>query len=115
MGKGDIVDENPIKAYNSHQCSTTSHQYSQTINLDNDTINLNRPELEGTQEVGRNNNSSAQLPQPLEIKQVHIGSSKNPNFDNVQDYSYGEAVAKIADLMQEYRPYSLPTAQKGGE
>ena len=81
--KGDIVGETPIKEDNSHQRIATSYQYSQTRNPNNDMINLSQPKLEGTQEVGRNSISSAQFPQPLEIKQVHIKSSKNPNVFNV--------------------------------
>ena len=59
--------------------------------------------MKGTREEGRNSISSAQFPQPLKIKQVHIRSSKNPNFTNVQNYSHVEAVAKITDLLQEYQ------------
>ena len=39
----------------------------------------------------------------MEIKQVHIGSSKNPNFTNIQDYSHDEAVTKITELLHEYK------------
>ena len=97
--KGSMVEEIPNKEANSHQSSATSYQHSQTKNLDNDMIDPNRLELEGTREEGRNRISNAQFPQTLKIKHVHIGSSKNPNLTNVQNYLHTEAVSKIVDLL----------------
>ena len=39
----------------------------------------------------------------MKIKEVHIGSPKNPKFANVRDYWDDEVVAKIADLLHEYQ------------
>ena len=44
----------------------------------------------------------------MKIKEVHIGSPKNPNFANIGDYWDNEAVAKIVDLLHEYQNL-LPT------
>ena len=39
----------------------------------------------------------------MKIKEVHIGSPKNPKFTNIIDYWDEEAVAKIVDLLHEYQ------------
>ena len=39
----------------------------------------------------------------MKIKEVHIGSARNPKFANIGNYWDDEAVAKITDLLHEYQ------------
>ena len=48
----------------------------------------------------------------MKITQVHIGSSKNLDLTNVQNYSHTEAIAKIGDILQEYQSL-FPTNYSG--
>ena len=47
--------------------------------------------------------SSEQFIKLLKIKKVDIGSEDNPKFDNIQDYWDEEIIAKITDLLHEFR------------
>ena len=47
--------------------------------------------------------SSNQFLSPLKIKQVNIGSTKNPKFVNIGDYWDDETVGNITDLLNEFR------------
>ena len=76
--------------------------YSLSRDPDDDLTNINIPESEGTREVEGSSISSDQFLQPLKIKEVHIGSPKNPKFTNVRYYWDDEALAKITDLLHEY-------------
>ena len=69
---------------------------------DDDLQNINILETEGSRDV------AAPDIQPLKIKKVNIGTEENPKFASVGDYWDEETMAKITDLLHEFRDH-FPT------
>ena len=68
-----------------------------------DPTNINILDSEGTRKVEGSSISNYQFLKPLKFKKVNIGSSDNKKFSNIGYYWDEEAVAKITDLLDEYK------------
>jgi hypothetical protein len=69
---------------------------------DEDPKNVQIPETEGTRAVEGPKFASVAYTQPIKMKKVNIGTTKNPKFAQIGDYWNDETIEKVVDLLQEY-------------
>jgi len=70
---------------------------------DEELRHLEIEETKGEREVQGPELLIPDVTQPLQIKKVNIGTTKQPKFSNVGDYWDDETVSKITELLREYQ------------
>ena len=65
--------------------------------------NVSIPESEGERAVARPPLQTMDVTKPLKLREVNIGTTKQPKLANIGDYWDDETVRKVAELLIEYQ------------
>ena len=70
---------------------------------DDELWNINIPKTEGSRDVATPDVPTNPMSQPLNIRNVNIGTQENQKFASVGEYWDEETMEKITDLLHEFQ------------
>jgi hypothetical protein len=98
-----------VPVCSAHKAKMIVHKLLECYNVmkeeyeEEDPRNVQIPETEGARVVEGPELASVTYTQPIKMKKVNIGTTKNPKFAQIGDYWNDETIEKVADLLQEYQ------------